>query len=305
MPLPPLTDPPGQWWRTLRVLPVVVVGFASLLVLNVAQLASLAMVPISRRAYRRFNAHCANLWWGGCVVAAEKVWGTRLVVTGDDVPTDENALLVSNHQQMPDITALMAFARSKGRLGDLKFFVKHALKWVPGIGWGMQFLSCPFLRRDWTRDRASVQRTFHSLVQERIPFWLVSFAEGTRVRPAKLEASNAWGAERSLEPTRHVLWPRTTGFASTLQGLGPQLDAVYDVTIGYVGGVPTLWQYVTGAVRRIHVHVRRFPIAELPPSDDDRKVWLMDLFRAKDRLLETYYATGAFPATAEEFASPT
>jgi 1-acyl-sn-glycerol-3-phosphate acyltransferase len=295
MPLGPLTNPPGHLGRSLLAVPFVAAGFGALLVLNVAQLGSLLLVPFSRPAYRRFNAALANLWWGGCVLTAEIVWGFRLVVTGDDVPGDENVLIVSNHQQMPDITTLMTWARSKGRLGDLKFFVKHALKWVPGIGWGMQFLSCPFLRRDWTRDRRRVEQTFHTLVAERIPMWLVSFAEGTRVTAAKLEASNEWAREQGLPTTRHVLLPRTKGFVATLEGLGTHLDAVYDVTIGYVDGVPTLWQFITGAVRRVHVHVRRFRRTDLPAEPDGQKAWLLDLFYTKDALLDGFYRTGAFP----------
>jgi 1-acyl-sn-glycerol-3-phosphate acyltransferase len=180
MPLPPLSDPVGTGTRIVRLakaVPVTALGFASLLVFNAAQTASLALLPFSRRTFRRFNRWCANTWWGACVVASHRLNRTRLVVTGEDVPEGENALLLSNHQDMPDILALMTLARSKRRLGDLKFFVKHNLKWVPGVGWGMQFISCPFVRRDWTTDAERIRRTFDTLVRERIPVWLVSFAE--------------------------------------------------------------------------------------------------------------------------------
>jgi 1-acyl-sn-glycerol-3-phosphate acyltransferase len=275
-----------------------VLGFASLLVFNAAQTASLALLPFSRRAFRRFNRWCANTWWGACVVASQRLNRTQLVVTGEEVPERENALVLSNHQDMPDIVALMILARGKRRLGDLKFFVKHALKWVPGVGWGMQFIGCPFVRRDWTTDRERIRRTFDTLVRERIPVWLVSFAEGTRSTPEKLRASAEWAAEQGLEATRHVLIPRSKGFVATVHGLRDHLDAVYDVTIGYVDGVPTLWQYITGSVQRIHVHVRRFPIESLPRLENELRDWLITRYREKDLLLEHYYAHGAFPATA-------
>ena len=299
MPLPPLSDTAGTGMRIVRLakaVPVTVLGFASLLVFNAAQTASLLLLPFSRRAFRRFNRWCANTWWGACVVASQRLNRTRVIVTGEDLPDSENALVLSNHQNMPDILALMILARGKRRLGDLKFFVKHALKWVPGVGWGMQFISCPFVRRDWTTDRERIRKTFDTLVRERIPVWLVSFAEGTRSTPEKLRASAEWAAEQGLEPTRHVLIPRTKGFVATIEGLGKHLDAVYDVTIGYVDGVPTLWQYITGSVQRIHVHVRRFPIESLPGLEHELRDWLIDRYREKDQLLEHYYATGAFPA---------
>lgn len=301
MPLPPLSHTAGTGTRLLRLakaVPVTVLGFGSLLLFNAAQTASLLLLPFSRRAFRRFNRWCANTWWGACVVASQLLNGTRLDVTGENVPEGENALVLSNHQNMPDIVALMTLARRKRRLGDLKFFVKQALKWVPGVGWGMQFLSCPFVRRDWTADRERIRHTFDTLVRERIPVWLVSFAEGTRSTPDKLRANAEWAVERGLEPTRHVLIPRTKGFVATIQGLGDHLDAVYDVTIGYEIGVPTLWQYITGCVQRIHVHVRRFPIESLPRLEHELRDWLLSRYREKDALLEHYYSHGAFQSEA-------
>jgi 1-acyl-sn-glycerol-3-phosphate acyltransferase len=299
MPLEPLIESAPRTRRFVRLLkavPVTAVGFASLLLFNLAQTLSLALLPFSRPAFRRFNRWCANTWWGACVVASQRFNGTRIVVTGEDLPRDENALVIANHQDMPDILALMMLARAHRRLGDLKFFVKHALKWVPGVGWGMQFLSCPFLRRDWTADRERIRRTFDSLVRERIPVWLVSFAEGTRGTPAKMRASAEWALEQGLEATSHVQIPRTKGFAATIEGLGDHLHAVYDVTIGYVDGVPTLWQYITGSVKSIHVHVRRFPIETLPQLEDELRDWLISRYREKDSLLEHYYSHGVFPA---------
>ena len=299
MPLGPLTDDAGRltrWARTLRVLPLLAAGVGSLLAFNVAQTASLVMVPFSRRSFRRFNRWCANTWWGWCVVAAEKFNRLQIVVTGEDLPPDDNALVVSNHQQMPDIVTLMFLAKSKRRLGDLKFFVKQPLKWIPGLGWGLQYLNCPFLRRDWTQDRATIRRTFETLVQERIPMWLVSFAEGTRATPEKIRKSAEWATERGIAATRHVMIPRTKGFVATIDGLGDHLHAVYDVTIGYVEGVPTLWQLITGSVHQIHVHVRRFPSEELPRLEVELREWLFARYREKDRLLEHFYSHGAFPS---------
>jgi 1-acyl-sn-glycerol-3-phosphate acyltransferase len=284
--------------RNLRALPVTVAGFSSLIAFNAAQTASLVVRPFSRRTFRSINRWCADTWWGWCVDVASRFNGTRIVLSGEDLPTDENVILVSNHQQMPDITALMALAKSKGRLGDLKFFVKHALKWTPGLGWGLQFLNCPFLKRDWATDRQKIEATFATLVHERIPMWLVSFVEGTRATEAKIRASAEWAIERGLAGTEHVLLPRTKGFVASIEGLGEHLHAVYDVTIGYVDGVPTLWQYITGRVEEIHVHVRRFPVDELPKLEAELKQWLIDRFYEKDALLDEYYRTGSFASEA-------
>jgi len=297
MPLEPLVDTAGPVTRIARLaraVPLTAFGFASLVLLNVAQTASLILAPFARPAFRRFNSWCGEAWWGGCVVVGKLVNGTRLVVTGDDVPVAENALLVVNHQQMPDIHALMCLARPKERLGDLKFFVKHALKWIPGMGWGMQFLGFPFVRRNWASDRALINRTFETILREQIPVWLVSFAEGTRSTPDKMRANAVWAADRGIEPFRHLLVPRSKGFVATIKGLRGHLDAVYDITIAYENGVPTLWQDILGCVKRIHLHVERVPMAALPESDEELRDWLFARFRVKDELLEHFYTTGSF-----------
>ncbi len=300
MPLPPLREPASARHRLvgwLGAVPVAIGLFVSLLLINVLQTSSLLLLPFSRSAFRRVNRWCANTWWGACVLTSKLQWGFRLQVSGDPVPMRENAIVVANHQQMPDIVMLMAYARTRDRLGDLKWFVKYPIKFVPGIGWGMVFLDCLFVRRSWSDDRASIEATFGRIVGDKVPLWLISFVEGTRLRPHKLEAARQFAASRDMTPPEHVLIPRTKGFAATVAGLRGHVEAIYDVTIGYVDGVPTLWQYIKGYVRVTHLHVRRFPIAEVPTDDDEISAWLLARFRDKDALLTGFYNTGQFEET--------
>jgi 1-acyl-sn-glycerol-3-phosphate acyltransferase len=193
---------------------------------------------------------------------------------------------------MPDIMALMMLARPNQRLGDLKFFVKEAFKWMPGMGWGMQYLGFPFLKRDWAADQELIRRTFATIVTENIPVWLVSYVEGTRLTREKLRANVKWAESQGLRPTRHVMIPRSKGFVATIHGMREHVRAVYDITIGYEVGVPNLWQLITGCFKRIHVDVRRFAIDDLPEGDDDLKDWLFARFYEKDERLGTFYRTG-------------
>lgn len=299
MPLPPLSNPPSTKERVRGLsfgVPATTFLASTLLGFNVLQTASLAVRPVSREAFRGVNRWAADTWWGLCVTLSERMHDVRLVLTGDEIPPRENAIVVANHQQMPDITFLMAFARSKGRLGDLKWFVKKAIKYVPGVGWGMVFLDCLFVERSWTADRASIEQTFERIVQDRVPLWLVSFVEGTRVSPEKIKASHVYAQKNGLPAFEHVLLPRTKGFVATVHGLRSHIDAIYDVTIGYVDGVPSLWQYVQGFAPVAHLHVRRYPVDTLPSTDDELSAWLMDRWREKDELLKHYYEHGAFPS---------
>jgi 1-acyl-sn-glycerol-3-phosphate acyltransferase len=294
LPLEPLSDRGGPV-ATLRGVAVLAIGFATLLPFNLAQLLSLVVLPFSRRAFRAINRWAAGTWWGWCVTGAELFYGVRVIFTGDDVPMRENALLIANHQQMPDIPAIMKFCKTKDRLGDMKYFVKKQLKWVPGMGWGMQFLDCLFIDRDWASDREHIRRTFERLVSGKVPVHLVSFVEGTRFTMAKLEAAQAYATEHQMPIPRHTLVPRSKGFAASVEGLRSHIGAVYDLTIAYENGVPTLWQYIKGLVERIHVHVRRFSIDDMPSTEIELRSWLLRRWQEKDDLLERYYATGAFP----------
>ena len=302
MPLDPLREPTSRSKRRgapLRGTALSSFGFVALIATNALQVASLIVLPFSRSAFRRINRWCADSWWGMCVVGTERVNGTRILISGDDLPMCEDALLIANHQQMPDIPAIMKLAKTKDRLGDLKFFVKKQLKWAPGVGWGMQFLDCPFIDRAWSSDSAHIRRTFSKLVDNQVPMWLVSFVEGTRATRPKLEASREFARSRGLTETRHVQVPRTKGFTASVQGLREHVTAIYDLTIGYEEGVPTLWQYIKGLADRVHLHVRRFPIEELPETEEGLRQWLLERFVEKDRLMEHYYQTGEFPDTFE------
>jgi len=279
----------------LRAVPISGYLFATLMLGNLGQTASLAVRPFSRRAFRRLNRELADAWWGQCVTLSRWLNNARIIVTGDPVPMRENAVVLANHQQMPDITFLMMFARSRDRLGDMKWFVKEQLKYVPGVGWGMVFLDCLFVRRDWADDEASIGQTFARIVRDRVPLWLILFAEGTRLSPQKLERSRVYAEQRGLQPTEHVLQPRTKGFVASVQGLRGHVDAVYDITIGYEVGVPTLWQFIKGLSKVAHLHVHRTPIAQMPPTDEELTRWLHERYQAKDRLLAHFYRDGSFP----------
>ena len=297
MPLAALPEPESRWKRILglfRGSVALLVLLSTLFAFNGMQVASLAIKPFSLRAFRAINRWGANTWWGWCDLWSEHLWGIRVTISGDDVPVGENAVVILNHQEMSDIVVLFRFARRKERLGDLKWFVKDKLKYVPGIGWGMLFLDCLFIKRDWTDDQDYIRSIFEKILKNLVPVWIVSFVEGTRLTPAKIERSKKYAKKQGHTPLSHLLLPRTKGFVATVQSLTGHVDAVYDVTIGYVGGVPTLWQWAKGYVRHINLHVRRFPLSELPREIDEIGTWLIKRFEEKDRLLDHYYRHGSF-----------
>lgn len=256
-----------------------------LVLLNVVQMASLVVLPFHGGAFRRINRELANFYWGLLVFIMHRIYQMEFIYTGDQVPAGENAFLIPNHQDFSDILVLMPFAKSKRRLGDMKWFVKDIIKYCPGPGWGMLFLDCLYVKRNWNQDKDYIRSTFERINRNKVPCFLISFLEGTRITPEKLEAARQWADGRGLPLPENVLIPRTRGFTASMEGLRGHLDAVYDLTLLHPDGVPTLWQIACGFVPDARIHVRRFPIAEVPEDEQATGAWLRDLFMDKDRLI--------------------
>jgi 1-acyl-sn-glycerol-3-phosphate acyltransferase len=306
MPLPPLPEPQSLIARLLGFIKgftAATILFGMLLFINLLQMLSMIIKPIAPGLFRRFNRECANFWWSAGYLWAERLYDIHVTISGDDPPPKENVLLISNHQEMPDIPVLFKLAYNKQRLGDIKWFVKHALKYIPGVGWGMVFLDCLFVKRNWAADKDSINRIFSNIIDNKIPVWIISFAEGTRIKPKKLEKSNEYAEKKGLATTNHVLLPRTKGVTATVTGLRTHLDAVYDVTIGYVDGVPTIWQWFKGYTKQAYLHVERFPIDDIPQTEDELSEWITQRFYLKDARMAHFYQTGSFEGFDASVAS--
>ncbi len=301
MPLPPLE--PRVGWLGLaagfaRALPGLLLLVAGLVIYNIGQMLSLALLPVSRRAFVAFNRAGADAWWRLFALLTRVLHGIRVEASGDPLPAAGSVLVIANHQQMTDICFLALLAVQNRAAGDLKWFVKRKVRYVPLLGWGMAFLDNLFVERSWSRDRGSIEATFARLRRDGSRVWVVLFAEGTRATVAKIASSERHWRRKGREPASHVLPPHTRGFVATLTGLEGRLHAVCDLTIAYESGVPSLWQFILGCAPSARVHVRVFDAAALPASDDDRAGWLLERFALKDRVLDRCYAGEPLAAAA-------
>lgn len=274
-----------------------------------------------------------------------ETWGrSRLEFGGERVPTHESVLVVANHIYIADFWILFSLAVRKGRLGSyacagvrrwrsgmaadsserltthvsvdtrciaragcIKIFAKNIVKYWPGFGWGGWLLGFPFLRRDWTEDEARIRQTFANLEASRLPVWLVTHPEGTRITPRKYAESMAYQKQhQDLPALRNLMLPRPKGFTATVQALrGRVLQAVYDVTLDYPEGVPALFSLCARRGPRIVVHVKRYPIASLPASEADLRRWLLERWVEKDELLQRMRdGNSVVDPVAEPWAAP-
>ncbi|MGZ3682802.1 MAG: 1-acyl-sn-glycerol-3-phosphate acyltransferase [Bdellovibrionota bacterium] len=265
------------------------------LLCNVVQMLSLVLYPFSGAAFRAVNRNVARVWFSSLALFLEYLPGLQFVQTGDALPVKENAFVICNHQSGADIPAVIVLARRCRRTADLKWFVKDVIKWVPGIGWGMLFLDCLFVKRNWNADKDKIVATFERLRRNKVKFWILSFVEGTRLTGPKLARSQKYCHEAGLPVLQHVMSPRTRGFEATLEGLGSLADAVYDVTLAFegfpTGKIPGFGALVFGPLHRVHIRVDRFPISAIPATREGRVSWVLERFTVKDKRLAEFYKT--------------
>ena len=126
---------------------------------------------------------------------------------------------------------------------------------------------------------------------------LISYSEATRYTRAKYVETVAWCKANNKVIPKHTLFPRTRGFIATVNQLRhtPHVRAVYDVTIAYAQrndfmSTPSFWQTVSvpklSDTWRFHVHVERYPLADLPKTDDELAKWLETRWVEKGERLE-------------------
>lgn len=208
-------------------------------------------------------------------------------------------LVTSNHQSWVDILVLQyQFNR---RLPFLKFFLKKELIWVPVIGlcwWALEF---PFMKRyskaylakhpeKQGQDLATTRKACERYKTN--PVSVFNFLEGTRFTPEKHVQQNS--------PFQHLLKPKAGGIAFVLDAMGEQLHGLVNVTIYYPGGRPTLWDILSGQIKRIVMRIQIMPIPEqfLGKSYDqdmqyraEFQEWVNQLWLQKDQELSDLIQT--------------
>ncbi|KAI1083328.1 1-acyl-sn-glycerol-3-phosphate acyltransferase [Whalleya microplaca] len=248
----------------------------------------------------RVSSLIAYSVWKWIQIIFEKYNGARITFSGDKLPQKESAIVISNHVTWADFYMIQALALRSGMLGQCRWFAKIQLRWVPFLGWGLWAMGMPMVSRNWMRDRRELQRVFSGITDKRWPTWLISFSEATRFNPKKYEESRIWCKQNDRPQPLHLLYPRTKGFVTTVQHLrnAPHVKAVYDFTIAYqhqdkFHEAPSMWATMklpnlsSAQGYKFHIHARRFPLEELPHTDEELAKWLEQRWVEKGQWLAT------------------
>lgn len=188
-----------------------------------------------------------------------------------DLRPSTSYLVISNHQSWVDIPALVqAFNR---KTPYFKFFLKQELIWVPFLGLAFWALDYPFMKRyskAFLAKHPHMQGKDLEITKQAcekfkdLPVTVVNYLEGTRCTPVKQAQQGS--------PYQYLLKPKAGGVAFTLAALGPQLDALLDVTVVYPGNrAPGFWALLSGQIATI--------IVDIQTRELDPQLWAGDYER--------------------------
>jgi len=290
-----------QW--TLCHLSLFVTFIVSGLLINAIQLCLYCLIGWwNRSLFRKLNYYLVWMiyaqllfltdWWSNSEI---RIHADPDIIEG---MSKRSAIVLMNHHiELDWLFGWMVADRSKV-LGNGRVFVKKMLKYVPIIGWAWNFSDIAYLERDWNKDQETMTKSVQSLADYPDPVWLLLFAEGTRLNPEKLEASRDFARKRGLPVLRHCLTPRTKGFSFIMEQIDRQvIPYVYDVTLAINskdGGPATISSILLGRKTVGEIYIRRFDINEIPKTTDESAQFLMDVYKSKDALLDSYARTGNF-----------
>jgi 1-acyl-sn-glycerol-3-phosphate acyltransferase len=201
----------------------------------------------------------------------------------------------SNHQSWVDIFVLQHVLN--GKIPFLKFFLKQELIRVPIMGLAWWALDFPFMKRFSKRylekhpemigkDIETTQQACAKF--KHIPTSVMNFFEGTRFTPAK--------HQKQRSPHKHLLKPKSGGFAFALNAMGDKFQSLLDCTIVYPNGIPNFSDFMRGEIPEVIVRIREIPIpAEFCSGNYENdlefkqkfQTWVSDIWLEKDRQIES------------------
>ncbi|XP_058223955.1 1-acyl-sn-glycerol-3-phosphate acyltransferase 2-like isoform X2 [Rhododendron vialii] len=258
------------------------------LIVNVIQATCFVFIwPLSRSLFRRINGVVVQMLWLEFLFCLQWWAGIKVQLYTDSktykLLGKEHALIIPNHRHDVDWLVVWTLAQYFGCLGSAPVISKDSSKFFPVLGWSTWFSDFVYLKRNWNKDEGVLKSSLQALKDFPRPFWLIFFVEGTRLTQKKLLAAQEYAASTGIHVPKNVLVPRTKGFVSTVKYIRSFVPAVYDVTLAVPKNVPP--PSVKGMFSKqpslVKVYIKRYPVEELPKSDEGIAEWCRDRFVAK------------------------
>ncbi|KAL6304272.1 acyltransferase-domain-containing protein [Sparassis latifolia] len=204
-------------------------------------------------------------------------------VVGLNLP--QKAVLIANHQIYADWWYAWCLTYYMGTHKDVLIVLKKSLKWVPVLGWGMQFFNFIFLARSWASDRLHLSTSLSWLgsraEKDDSPLTFILYPEGTLVSIETRPLSKKFADKIGIPDMVHTLMPRSLGLQYSLRSLAPRIPTLQliDVTVSYPGTPPLGYGQSYYTLRSIffdrvpppavHMHIRHFKVNKEVPIGGD------------------------------------
>ncbi|KAI0702491.1 acyltransferase-domain-containing protein [Cytidiella melzeri] len=197
----------------------------------------------------------------------------------------EKTVLIANHQVYVDWWYAWCLTYFMGTHKDVLIVLKKSLKWLPVVGWGMQFFDFIFLSRSWASDRLHLANSLGRLGQNAeskdTPLTFILYPEGTLVSKDTRPISKKYADKIGISDMRHCLLPRSTGLHYSLRSLAPRIPSLQliDITVAYPAGIPaykygqsyyTLRSIFVDGIPppKVYMHIRKFHVSHEVPIGD-------------------------------------
>lgn len=135
-------------YHHLRGIAIITPWALALLVQDLLLSLLLLLRPVNPLLAYQLSSPIAWSCWAWIQYIFEHVNGAKIVISGDQLPEGESAVVICNHVGWSDFYMIQALAMKAKMLGYCRYFAKAQLKRVPLLGWGLMAMGMPLVTRN-------------------------------------------------------------------------------------------------------------------------------------------------------------
>lgn len=247
--------------------------------------------------------------------------GWKMIVSGDygrlEKLVDENCILVANHQNTCDISALMWPLVTLNGLKGAVTWIMDAIFKLSSFGWvclghddffiwqqadAKQFkFAAPcdpeHIKEHELARLAEYCRTNFTKTSDKIRNWLLIFPEGG-FRYKRQQASNKYATKNNLPQLSYVTYPRHGAVYTAAKSAN--FKHIIDATLCYENEKEAcLWNWWLGNAQTVRIH---FTVTDIPSdmSEENVQEKLTALWARKELMLSHFSNFGFFPKLVDK-----
>jgi lysocardiolipin and lysophospholipid acyltransferase len=235
------------------------------------------------------------------------IFGVEFVLTGDNINSSDNAVIVMNHPTRTDWNFFYPALFHTSSSHNNKIVLKESVRKIPGAGWAMALTRFVFLKRDWNQDKTTMDNMmdYFATTKDEGPKTILLFPEGTNLTAESRAKSKQFADKNNIKEFKYLLHPRTAGFVHIVHGMleRKMLNAVYDCTIAYPDVTPHReTDIMKGRIpSRVNIHIVRHPLPQVPTTYVGLEKWIQELWFQKESQLAKFSESKEFmPLTREQ-----